>query len=219
MTAEIAMRVSGVLYLTILALWLASAILGYSAQFDDYDADAELRKIGKNPKKWRTGVASALIAHVCVVALAVTLFMAFGSHSLLLGVIWMTFRVGEGLVQIYGEKDYGGLQPIAGRYAVASGVEKTALGDLTRTILRTKDRRFKVSQLFWGVGTLALSIVLVAYAVAPLLIGWMGVVAGILGISYNGLSLARFNVQQLMAFGGLFGIIFEVSVGVWLVVS
>lgn len=219
MTTEIAMRVSGVLYLTVLVLWLAGGILGYLSQFGDYDADAELRKIGKNPKKWRTGVALAFIAHVCVVALAVTLFIAFGSYSLLLGAIWITFRVGEGLVQIHSEKDYGGLLSIAGQYAVTSGAEKTSLGDLTRTILKTKDHRFKVSQFFWGVGTLALSIVLVAYEVAPLLIGWIGIVAGILGISYNGLSLARFTVQQLTVIGGLSGITFEVSFGVWLLVS
>lgn len=219
MTTEIAMRVSGVLYLTILVLWLVGGILGYFREYGDFDADAQLRLIGKNPKKWHTSLWLALIAHVCVVTVALTLFIAFGSHSLLLGAIWTASRVGEGLVLIHSEKDYGRLLSIAGPYAVASGAEKISLGDLTRTILRTKDHRFKVSQFFWGVGTLALSVVLVAYEVAPLFIGWIGIVAGIVGISYNGLSLARFNIPLLAFIGGLSGIGFEVSFGVWLLVA
>lgn len=51
MTSEIAMRVSGFLYLYILASYLiAMPAFGYVVEMGDYDSDAEMQKINKNPK-------------------------------------------------------------------------------------------------------------------------------------------------------------------------
>ena len=220
MNIEIAMKVSGFLYLLILVLYLiAMPAFGYIVEIGDYDSAAELQKINKNPKKWRISIVFALIAHASIIALAIMLFIAFSPYSLILGIVWTTVRLGEGLILFYNDKDYWGLLNIARQYSVTSGAEKNSLSDLARTILRTKDYRWKFTQLLWAVGTLALSIVLVTSGVVPPFIGWLGIGAGILGISYNGLFLLKHNFKVLLGIGGLFGILFEVSIGGWLLFS
>ena len=221
MTIEIAMRVSGFLYLYILASYLvAMPALGYITELGDYDSDAELQKINKNPKKWQISVVFAFIAHVSIIALAIMLFIAFSPYSLIFGIVWITVRLGEGLILISTDKNYWGLLNIARQYSVTSGAEKNPLSDLSRAILKTKDYRFKFSQLLWAVGTLALSIVLVTSGVVPPFIGWLGIGVGITGISYNGLFLVKHtDFKVLLAISAVMGITFEVILGGWLLFS
>jgi hypothetical protein len=78
MTIEIAMSVIGFLYLFILVLYLvAMPAFGYIVEIGDYDSDAELQKINKNPKKWQISIVFALIAHASIIALAIMLFIVF----------------------------------------------------------------------------------------------------------------------------------------------
>ncbi len=216
-----AMNLAGLLFLLILGLWLAMKAFGMH-QVSDYDSDAELRKININPKKWQISIGLALISHVCVISLAILLFHAFGDYNLILGVALLTFRLGEGLILIYHEKDYWGLLNIAKQYSGTSGAEKNSLNDLTRTILKTKDYRFRFTQVLWALGTLALSIVLVTSGEVPHL-GWIGIVASIFFGFGNGLILVKPNFEGFAALflfiGGLSAMVFEVIFGVWLLFS
>ena len=157
------------------------------------------------------------IAHSSVVTLPIILFIAFSQYNITLGIIWITFRIGEGLIQFYNEKAYLLLLKIANQYSDSSDAEKKSLSDLTLSILKTKDHRFKLSQFFWGIGTIAFSIVL-AYEVALPFIGWLGIISGITGILYNGIILVIRNSEKtiykvLVAIGGLSGIKFEIIIG------
>jgi len=219
MTIEIAMSVCGFLFLFILVLWLAMAVFGYTGytiEIGDYDSDAELQKINKNPKKTQISIILALISHVSVIALAILLFIVFSPYNLILGIAWTTFRLGEGLILIYNETNYWRLLNIAKQYSVTSGAENNSLSDLALTILKTKDYRFKFTQFLWALGTLALSIVLVTSGVVPLFIGWIGIIAGITGGFYNGLFLVKHNFKVLLTISGLLGISFEVTFAGWL---
>jgi hypothetical protein len=216
MTTEIAMKVSGFLYLYILASWAAMGLLGNRTGMGDYDSDAELIKISDSPLKFQIGIVIALVDHAAIIVLAIMLFIAFGPYSIILGIIWTAFRTGEGWLQIYSEKDYWGLLNIARQYSISSVAEKNSLSDLALTTLQTKDSIFKITQLLWAVGTLALSIVLVTSGVVPHFIGWLGIGTGILGISYNGLFLVKHDYKVLLFIGVLFALPFEVIFGVWL---
>ena len=216
MTTEIAMRVSGFLYLYILASWAVMGVLGNPIGMGDYDSDAELIKISDSPKKFQIRIVIALVSHAADIALAIMLFIAFGPYSIILGITWTAFRTGEGWILIYSEKDYWGLLNIARQYSVASGAEKNSLSDKALTILQTRDSTFKFTQLLWGVGTLALSIVLVTTGVVPHFIGWLGIGTGIFGILYNGLFLVKHDYKVLLFIGFLFALPFEVIFGVWL---
>jgi hypothetical protein len=214
MTIE--MSLSGFLFLSILVLYFTKMALG-NGDYADYDSDAELQKINKHSRKIKTSIVIAFIHHVSVITLPIMLFIAFGQYNILLGIVWTIFRIGEGLILIYNEKSYWGLLNIARQYSVASGAEKNSLSDLTRTTFKTKYSRFTLGMFFWSIGTFAFSIVLVTSGVVPLLIGLLGIVAGISVGSYNGLLLVKHkNFVALSAIGGLSAILFEVIIGIWL---
>ncbi len=215
------MFVSGFLFLSILILYIAILpVLGYVIGKGDYDSDVmtqTLQKINKNPIKFKVSIIVALIHDVSVITLAIMLFIVFSSYNIILGIVWTTFRIGEGLTLIYIEKSYWGLLNIAKQYSITSGADKNTLSDLARIILKTKYFGFTFGMLLWSLGTLAFSIVLVTSGVVPLFIGWLGVVAGITVGFYNGILLVKHaDFQVLEAIGGLSAILFEVIIGGWL---
>jgi len=209
---------SGFLFLFILVLNLAMGALGYLMEKDDYDSDADLQKISKNPKKFQISIVLALIEHGCVIALTIMLFIAFSPYNIILGIVWTVFRIGEGLIQFYNEPNYWGLVNIARQYSGYSGAEKNSLSDLARSIFKTKDTRFKFAMICWSIGTLAFSIVLVTSEAVPEIIGWLGIVASILVGFGTGIKLVkpRFKFEVI---GGLSAILFEVIIGGWLLLS
>jgi hypothetical protein len=212
------MILSGFLFLFILVLNIVMGSLGYLMEKDDYDPDADLQKINKNPRNFRLSIRLALIEHGSVIALTIMLFIAFSSYNLLLGIVWLIFRMGEGLIQFINEPNYWGLLKIARKYSVSSGAEKSALADLAGTIFKTKDYRFKFAMVCWSIGTLAFSIVLVTSDVVPAIIGWIGIVASIL-IGFNdGIKLVKPNIK-VPPIGALFALLFEVIIGGWLFFS
>ena len=133
----------------------------------------------------------------------------------------MVFRIAEGLIQVYNEKDYWGLLNLAKKYSVSSDAEKYSLIDSYHTILKAKSFRFAFAMICWSIGTLAFSIVLVAYVgAAPPFIGWLGIAASItIGFANVGLLVKpKFKVYETMSsIFGLLAIVFEVIVGGWLI--
>ncbi len=213
------MILAGFLFLFILVLNLVMGALGYLMEKDDYDSDADLQKINKNPKRFQISIVLALIEHGSVIALTSLLFIAFSPYSLVFGIVWLIFRTGEGLIQFINEPNYWGLLNIARQYSDSSGAEKKSLSDLARSIFKTKDYRFKFAMICWSIGTLAFSIVLVTSGVVPTIIGWLGIVTSILVGFWNGIKIVKLNVKDFSPIGGLSAILFEIIIGVWLLFS
>jgi len=209
---------SGFLFLFILVLNLVMGALGYLMEKDDYDPDADLQKINKNPKKFQISIMLAHIEHGNVIALAIMLFIIFSPYNLILGIVCIIFRIGEGLIQYINEPNYWGLLKIAKQYSGTSGAEKPSLSELARTIFKTKDTRFKFAMICWSIGTLAYSIVIVTYDVVPQIIGWLGIVASILVGFGTAIKLVKpkFKFEVI---GALFAMLFEVIIGGWLLFS
>ena len=207
------MFLSGFLFLFILIINLVMASYGYKMEKEDYDPDADLRKINNNPKKFKTGIALALIEHTSVIALTILLFITFSSYNIALGIIWLIFRTAEGLIQFINEPNYYRLLNIAKQYSSNSS-EKDSLSNLARNLFKTKDQRFKFAMICWSIGTLTFSIVLTISEVVPAIIGLLGIIASILVGLTTGTKLAKPNSKDLTAFGGLVAILFEVIVGI-----
>ena len=219
---NIAILLSGFLFLFIFGLQIAMAAFGYilEPRSKHYDSDAVLEKINKEPKKFQISIVLALIEHGCVIILAILLFIIFSPYYLILGIILLSFRIGEGSIQVYIEKDYKKLFDIARQYSGAIDAEKKSLFDSYRTILQTKSTRFAFAMICWSIGTLAFSILLVTFVVVPPIIGWIGIVASILVGFSNGLKLVKTaskTYEVLSSIGGLSAILFEVIIGGWLI--
>jgi hypothetical protein len=149
---------SGFLFLLILVLAIAIGALGYPWEKDDYDPDADLQKINKNPKKFKTGFVLALVHNGCVIALPILLFIAFSAYNVLLGIVLTVSRIGEGVVLYINDKNYYGFLRIAKQYSATSDNERKSLSASARNIFKTKDSRFKFAMVLWAIGTLAFSI-------------------------------------------------------------
>ena len=212
------MILSGFLFLFILVLNIVMGAFGYLMEKDDYDPDVDLKKIGKNPRKFKTGILLALVEHGSVIALTILLFIAFSPYALILGIVLLIFRIGEGLIQYINEPNYWKLINIARQYVSTSGEEKKSLSDLARSIFKTKDIRFKFAMICWSIGTLAFSIVLVTSEVVPQIIGWLGIVASILVSFGTGIKLVKPNFKGELI-GAMFAMLFEIIVGGWLLFS
>jgi F0F1-type ATP synthase membrane subunit c/vacuolar-type H+-ATPase subunit K len=211
------MTLSGFLFLFILATFLTSGAFFY--KYGDVDSDDRIKKIYKNPNKFKISIVLILISSVSVIALTVLLFIVFSPYNVMLGVVWTIFRLGEGLILIYNEKTSWGLINIARQYSGLIGDEKNSLSKLGRTVFQTLNYRFYLSQFLFGVGTLAYSIVFVTYGAVPEIIGWLGLVVGILVSFANATKLSKHNFKALEIFGALSAILFEVIFGGWLLFS
>jgi hypothetical protein len=192
------------------------ASFGYRMEKADYDPDADLKEINNNPKKFKTGITLALIEHGSVIALTTLLFIAFSSYNIALGIIWLTFRTAEGLIQFINEPNYYRLLSIAKQYSSSSS-EKDSLSNKAKNIFKTKDRRFKIAMICWSIGTLVFSIVLVISEVVPTIIGYLGIIASILVGLTTAIKLVKPKSKDLTAIGGLTAILFEVSIGIALI--
>jgi hypothetical protein len=184
-----------------------------------YETDFKLIVFNENPRKFQLSVVLALIEHFCVITLPITLFIAFSQYNLILGIVLIVFRIIEGSIQVYVEKDYWSLLKIARQYSVTSGVERDSFFDSYCSILKTKSTRFAFVMIGWSIGTLAFSILLVTYGLAPLYIGWIGIISTIpVGVG-NVMTLVKPKIkifEILSSVGGVLPIIFEILIGVWL---
>lgn len=209
---------SGFFFLFIIITNLASGRFGYQT-FSNLDADAELQKINSDPKRFKIGAVLILIEHISIICLALTLFLAFSPYNIVLAVVWAVARTGEGLIQVYNKKSYWELHNTAKQFAGANVAEKTALIDIGRGILKTKNTVFTSAQILFSIGTLAYSILFVTYGVVPEILGWFGIAASILYGFGSGIKLAKSNIKALWNIGGLLILIFELVLGGWLLFS
>jgi len=209
------MGLSGFFFLFIIITNITSGKFGYKT-FGDVDPDAQLQMIKKDPKKFKISVVLILIEHLSIICLAVVLFITFSSY-LIFGIIWCISRIGEALIQIYDKKNYWGLLNLANQYFDNSGAKRDALINSGRNILKTKDIRFGFAQILFSVGTIAYTIVFISSGVAPIL-GWFGLIAGILYGIGNTIFLLKPNFKILWNIGGLLILLFELVLGGWLLV-
>ena len=215
MTVEFAATLSGLLFWLIIITNIASSRYGYQT-FGDLDSEADLEKISNDPRAFQTGFVLILIEHICIILLALMLFIAFGQHNLILGLVWLVCRGSEGLIQILNKRNYWKLLGIAKQYANASGAEKDALADTRLHILESKSTNFITAQILFALGTLAYAILFVTNGLVPGVIGWLGVLAAVLYGFGNVMTRLKPGFRALWNLGGLLILIFEVVLGGWL---
>ena len=165
---------------------------------------------------FRISYVLALIEHGSIVALAIMLFIAFNRYSPILCIIGAAARSGEGLIYSYSEINYWGLLKIAGKYPGTGDAEKKSLSDSGLIILDTHDSHFTFGMIFWSIGTLAYSTLIVAHGVIPPIIGWVGIGTGISSLFGYGIKFVKPKFNILIAIGGLSAMAFEAVIGIWL---
>ena len=209
---------SGFLFLFIIITNIASNRFGYET-FSSLDSSTKLKKISKDPRKFKIGMILILMEHISIILLAIMLFLAFNSYHLILAVVWTTSRIIEGFIQIFNKKNYWKLISISKQYSEAIGTRKESLSDSACSILKTKNTVFSFAQILFSIGTLSYSILFVISGVVSEIVGWFGIVASIIYGFGSGIKLVKTNIKAIWNLGGLLIFIFELVLGAWLILS
>ncbi len=218
MTVEVAAKISGLLFWLIIITNIAANQFGYLT-IGDLDKEADLQTINEDPQRFKIAFVLILIEHICIILLAIMLFIAFSPYSLILGMIWLVARTAEGVIQIINKRNYWRLLGIARRFAAGDNAERIVLNEARLRILESKHRNFTVSQILFAIGTLAYAILFVTYGPVPAVIAWFGIAAGSLYGVGNGINLVRSDFKVPSMIGGLLILIFEAALGGWLLLA
>ncbi|OLS27313.1 MAG: hypothetical protein HeimC2_11500 [Candidatus Heimdallarchaeota archaeon LC_2] len=211
--------ISGFLFLFIIVLNLLMVKLGHGLEAFDYDSESKLQKIIENPRNYKLSLILGFIEHLCIILLTIMLFIAYSQHNILLGVVWLTFRTGEGLFMVFNDINDLKLIKISNQYAITSGVKRKSFIDIGQIILQKKYFRFSIISILFSVGTLSYTIVFLKFNLVPTIIGWLGIIASITYGLGNGIKLVKPKFIGLMALGGLLVLLFESILGGWLLFS
>lgn len=210
---------SGFLFLFIILTNILSGKFGYQT-FNDLNAEPKLQQIAKNPKKFKTGFMFINIEHFGIIGLAVMLFFAFNSYSIVLATVWTISRTLEAVIQIYYKKSYWGLLNLAKQYSGASDAEKSSIVDCAFGVLKTKNTVFVATQLLFSIGTLTYSILFTTQSTGvPDWLGWFGIISSIIYGIGNGINIVKPSFKAIWNVGGLLILIFELILGGWLLFS
>ena len=211
----IVIQLAGFLFLFIVILLFSCDFLGHGV-ISDLDSEAKLKKINENPKKFRISVILLIIENVTIIALSIMLFIAFRSYSLVLGILWVVFRIAESSIQLYDKKNYWGLLNIAKEYAEVNNERKNESIDAGLSSLKRKINIFTISQILFSLGTLAYSLMFVIYEAKPIYIGWFGIATCIVYGAGHTVKLVKPKFEILWKIGARLVFIFELGIGIYL---
>lgn len=211
----ILIQISGFLFLLIFILLFTCDFLGHGV-ISNLDVEAKLNKIDENPKKFKISVIILIIENMVIIALSAMLFAAFYQYSLVLGILWVVFRVVESSIQLYDKKNYWGLLTIAKEYAEVEGDRKKEVSNVGLSSLKKKITIFGISQILFSAGTFAYSLMFAIYAAIPVYFGWFGIVTGIIYGAGHIAKLVKPDLEIIWKFGALLVFIFEIGIGIYL---
>ncbi|MFQ5791873.1 MAG: DUF4386 family protein, partial [Acidobacteriota bacterium] len=101
-------------------------------------------------------------------------------------------------------------------FVSANGAEAVALETTGRANRMMGQGGFTIGGMFFALGSLMYGIRFVSTQVAPLPLGWLGVVASALGLAGLWLVLARPDLSSVSMIGFVLIILYEVALGFWL---
>ena len=213
-TASLAMKLCGFLYIFILVTSAVSAGLGN--RNDERDSGLKFPILAENPGQYRNSVYVGIISHLGILVISGMLFLAFSSYDRSLAMIGSLFRLGEGLILIFNEVSVLRLLDMAKEYVLTDS-SKASLRMLGDQILHTKNTRFMVGLLFLSIGALAYGILFIQNGAIPSIIAWLGLAAGT--ISSIGILITFATGFELIYSIGLVSMmVFEVVFGGWLLI-
>ncbi|NNC76142.1 MAG: DUF4386 domain-containing protein [Acidimicrobiia bacterium] len=215
MSTEAASTIAGLLFWLIIVTNIASNQFGYQT-FGDPESEADLHEIDADPRRFKIGFTLITFEHLCIILLAVVLFIAFDDLNLVLALVWLVSRGTEGLMQIFEKRSYWRLLEIARQHASAVGDERRGLADRREGILRSKRVNFLFAQLLFAVGTFSYSLVFATNSVVPVLLAWFGVAAAVLYGFGNAMTIRNPDSRNVWNISGLAILVFEAILGGWL---
>jgi hypothetical protein len=219
MTRTTNARIAGFTYLFYAVIGLCLELLMHQARGADRDA-AMIARIGQYATNVRLAILIALLECLSSLVLAVTLYGITRVQDHELAMLGLVCRVAEGVLgSVNNIPGYLGLLWLAKAGGGAGGPDILTTNAL-REFLLMPGASVPVGSIFFAVGSLIFSYLLLRGRMVPVSIAWLGVFASGLLTVVLPLQLAGFPTGPLAGYyQWLPALVFQVVLGLWLLIK
>ena len=219
MTRNTNARIAGFTYLFYAAIGICIEVLMHQARGVGGDA-AMLAHIGQYAINVRLSILIALLECLSSLVLAVTLYGITRHEDHELAMLGMVCRVAEGVLgSVNNIPGYLGLLWLA-KAGVRTGIPDIPTMNALRAYLLMPGASVPLGSVFFAVGSLIFSYLLLRGRMVPASIGWLGVFASGLLVVLLPLQLAGFSTGPLTGYiQWLPALAFQVVLALWLLIK
>ena len=219
MTRTTNARIAGFTYLFYAAIGICYELLMHQAMGVYGDA-AKLARIGQYATNVRLTILIALLECLSSLVLAVTLYGITRHQDHELAMLGLVCRVAEGVLgSVNNIPSYLGVLWLA-KAGVGTGVPDLATKNALLAFLLMPGPSVPIGSIFFAVGSLIFSYLLLRGRMVPVSIAWLGVVAsGLLAVTLP-LQLVGFSTGPLTGYyQWLPALVFQVVLALWLLIK
>jgi hypothetical protein len=215
MTRRTNARIAGFTFLFYIAVALTGMVLSNRATSGEGTA-AKLAGIAQHASDVRVAVVLDLLGCFCALVLAVTLYSITRDQDPDLAMLAMTCRVAEGVI------DAVSLPRPLGQLWLATAAgenapDPAAANALAAFLLKLPD--LMLGAIFFAVGSLLFSYLLLRGRMVPVALAWLGVLASILAVVVAPLDFVGILRGPITKLVWLPMLAFEVPLGLWLLIK
>jgi len=218
MTRATNARIAGFTYLFYAAIGICLELLMHRATSVDGDA-AKIARIGEYATDVRMAILITLLECFSALVLAVTLYGITRVQDHELAMLALVCRVAEGVLGTLNIPNYLGLLWLV-KPGDGTGAPDITTTNALRTFLLMPVPSIPLGAIFFAVGSLTLSYLLLRGRMVPVSIAWLGVFASGLLVVALPLELAGFFTGALTGYyQWLPALVFQVVLALWLLIK
>lgn len=218
MTRTTNARIAGFTYLFYAAIGICSEFLMHQARGADGGA-AQIVHIGQYATNVRLSILITLLESFSALVLGVTLYAITRDQDNELALLVLVCRIAEGILGTLNIPRYLGLLGLA-RSGVGTGAADIATTNALRAFVLMPGPSVPIGSIFFAVGTLVFSWLLLRGRMVPVSLAWLGVFASALLAVTLPLQLAGFPTGPLTGYyqwGP--ALVFQIVLALWLLIK
>lgn len=209
-------RLSGLLLLLILVTIVVSGVLAAAVPLNYEEAAETLRNVAEQSGRHTADIVFDLLSYIAMVLLAGALYLAFSPHHRTLALLGTLGLAAAGTILAVHDMVNFALTSIAKKFVAVSGAEAVALQAVGGSMIITAKWGVTVGFTFFALGILAYSALMVASNAVPRVLGWEGVVAGVLTFS-TWLPHIDSDLDPVAMIAFFPMMLWELGLGLWLI--
>jgi len=218
MTRRTNSTVAGSAFLLYIALGIPSLILTNRATHAP-DVAGKLASIAQHATDVRVAIVLILFSGFCALTLGVTLYALTRDQDRDLALIALCCRVGEGVIAAVSAVRTLQLLSVAMASTGAAAPDAAAVQAFGGLLLKQGGLGLPISATCFAVGSTLYSYLFLRARSIPVALAWLGVLASVLLVVALPLQLTGFLHGQLTYFVWIPMAVFEVTLGLWLIIK
>jgi len=210
-------RIAGFTFLLYIVAGISSMVL-YGGATNAEGTAAKLARIAEHASDVRVTVVLTLVQCFCALTLAVTLYGITRDEDHEIAMLGMACRIGEGVLDAIGIPKTLGLLWLA-TIGAGAGAPDAGTANALGAYLTMPDPSVPVSAIFFAVGSLLFTYLLLRGRMIPASLAWLGMFASILLVVGLPLQLAGYLTGPVTGYQWAPMLLFEVPLGLWLLIK